>query len=68
MVPGATGILADDTKLHILDLTSTNVTDAGLGQLKSLMHLKTIYLPGAKVTSVGVADIHKALPRLEIER
>jgi hypothetical protein len=54
--------------LKVLRLDNTNVTDAGLPHLRGLSQLEFLYLRNTKVTDVGVENLHKALPKLKIER
>ena len=42
------------------------MTDAGLDHLKGLTHLKNLYVWQSKVTEAGVANLKKALPKLDI--
>jgi internalin A len=46
----------------------TNVTDAGVVQLKSLTGLQELYIGDTKVTEAGVTEIQRALPNLKIVR
>ena len=47
----------------------TQVTDAGLKELKDLKQLTSLYLPNTdQVTDDGVADLQKALPGCKISR
>ena len=52
------------TKLVDLDLTRTQVTDAGLAHLKGLVNLATLDLDGTKLTDAGLAHL-KGLTALE---
>ena len=45
-----------------LELTNTQVTDAGLEQLKGMTKLRVLQLGGTRVTEAGVAKLQKALP------
>jgi hypothetical protein len=45
-----------------VNLGGTQVTDAGLKELKDLKQLTSLYLGDNKVTDDGVADLQKALP------
>jgi hypothetical protein len=51
-----------------LDLTATNVTDAGLDHLNGLTTLKHLTLNGLsdRLSDAAVADLKRALPMLEI--
>jgi len=42
------------------------VTDAGLVHLKGLTNLETLVLDETQVTSAGVAELQKALPKCKI--
>jgi len=46
----------------------SNVTDAGLKELKELNSLKKLYLRGTKVTDAGVKELQAARPELKINR
>jgi hypothetical protein len=55
--------------LEWLDLASTRVTDAGLAHLKPLTGLRQLWVSnGGAVTAKALADLKKALPRLETVR
>jgi hypothetical protein len=43
-------------------------TDAGLGQLKGLVHLRELSLSETQVKDNGVADLQRALPKGSISR
>ncbi len=43
--------------LRILHLSETQLTDAGLAQLKGLTHLQALHLSGTEVTDAGLAHI-----------
>ena len=49
-------------KLEILDLTGTQITDAGLKDVAKLQKLTILELTGTQVTAAGVSEISKALP------
>ncbi|MBY0434255.1 MAG: hypothetical protein K2U26_09115 [Cyclobacteriaceae bacterium] len=53
--------------LSFLNLSFTKVTDAGLANMKSIAHLKTIYLFQSTVTKKGVDELHQLLPDLKID-
>ena len=48
------------TGLHSLDLSGTQVTDAGLEHLKGRGDLRELNLPGTQVTDAGLE--HRVLP------
>ena len=55
------------TNLQSLDLTVVEgPTDAGLKELAGLKNLRVLDLEYAKVTTTGIAELQKALPRLRI--
>ena len=54
------------TCLKWLDLSNTEITDAGLEQLKGLKKLEKLDLSNTKVTNAGVKDLQKTLPNLKI--
>jgi hypothetical protein len=56
------------TRLRLLYLSSTRVTDAGLEHLKGLTEIEWLFLPGTQVTDGGVNELQKALPNTHIER
>jgi hypothetical protein len=58
--------LAGLKRLQHLSLYKSEVTDAGLKHLAGLKQLKTFNLSKTKVTAKGIADLKKALPKLEI--
>ncbi len=51
-----------------INLTRTAVSDAGLDHLKHMTKLQLLILNGTKVTHAGIADLKKALPKLQIEK
>ena len=56
------------TKLQWLSLRQSKLTDASLIHLKGLTNLKEVNLKGNyKITLKRIADIHNALPALEID-
>ena len=52
--------------MQTLLLQGTKVTDAGLGHLKGLTNLRTLYLFLTQITDAGIADLKKSLPNCEI--
>jgi Leucine-rich repeat (LRR) protein len=53
----ATTFTPDRTNLTYLDLKDTNVTDAGLKELKHLKNLEELNLVGTKVTDAGMKEL-----------
>jgi hypothetical protein len=51
-----------------LDLTGTEMTDAGLKELKELKNLLSLNLRATRVTDAGSAELQNALPKLKIRR
>ena len=49
-----------------VDLNGTKVTDAGLKELAGLKNLHHLDLRETSVTHAGVAELQKALPKLQI--
>jgi len=54
--------------LQTLDLYNTQVTDAGVKELKGLKCLRLLDLRRTGVTDAGVKEIKAALPKIEIRR
>ena len=54
-------------KLHTLDLSGNQVTDAGLVHLEELTKLDLLMLGNTKVTDEGVKKLQQALPDCVIE-
>ena len=55
------------TSLEELDLSDTQITDAGLEDLKGLTRLEELYLHGTQVTDAGIKELRKALPKCLIQ-
>ena len=53
------------TKLELLNLNRTEITDAGLSHLKKLTNLQTLFLKDTKVTDAGIPELQEALPNCE---
>jgi len=53
-------------ELWMLDLSGAAVTDAGIGHLKGLRRLTSIWLTDTQVTSKGAEELHRALPNAAI--
>jgi hypothetical protein len=56
----------DFKKLTWLQLGSTQVTEAGLKELKELKNLSWLYLGGTPVTDAGLKELKEALPKCAI--
>jgi Leucine-rich repeat (LRR) protein len=56
------------TSLRYLTLSNTQASDASLMQLSKLPGLRTLKLQGVAVTDRGVAELQRALPRVQIMR
>jgi Leucine-rich repeat (LRR) protein len=54
--------------LRYLTLSNTQVTDASLVQLSKLPGLRTLKLQGVAATDRGVAELQRALPKVQIMR
>jgi ABC-type proline/glycine betaine transport system substrate-binding protein len=52
--------------LEYLNLYNTQVSDAGLDQLKTLTNLSHLYLWGSKATADGAEKLRKLLPEASI--
>ena len=63
---GAQARLDDKGELIALHLGGTEITDAGLEQLKGLSSLDTLDLTEIKVTIEGVNKLKQALPDCKI--
>ena len=49
-----------------VNLSHTQVTDAGLVHLAGLTNLEVLYLYGTQVTDAGLDELRKALPNCKI--
>jgi Leucine-rich repeat (LRR) protein len=56
------------TKLKVLYLEKTKITDAGLRRLGALKNLKVLHLSDTSVTDTGVEKLQRTLTRCYIER
>ena len=56
------------TRLKMLYLFDTQLTDDGLVHLKRLKSLENLYLLPTRVTDAGVAELQKELPNCKIVR
>jgi hypothetical protein len=56
------------SKLKILSLEGTEVTDKGIGDLKKHKSLKQLVLFNTKVSEAGVKELKTALPDTDILR
>ena len=54
------------TKLEVLDLSATNVTNDGVKHLQSLKALKELYLEKTKVTTDGIEVIRGMFPNIVV--
>ena len=53
-------------EINYVDLSRTEVTDAGLAHLQGLTSLQVLYLDSTQVTDAGLAELRKALPKCQI--
>ncbi len=60
--------LKEFKSLRYLNLSRSNVTDIGLEQVKELKSLRTLKLQSTAPTDAGVADLQRALPKLQVLR
>ena len=56
--------LTNFKQLKKLSLFQTQVSDAGIPQLKRLTNLETLLIGGSKISEAGAKELQKALPRL----
>ena len=64
--PGMLESLPAPTTAFGLDLTYTQITDAGLKEVAKLQQLTSLELRGTGVTDAGAAELKKALPKCKI--
>ena len=50
----------------VLDLSHSDVTDAGLKDLAGLNNLTAVYLEDTKTSAAGVAELNQALPKCAV--
>jgi Leucine-rich repeat (LRR) protein len=61
--------LAGLTELQTLEMSGSDITDASLKEFAKLPKLSYLGIGGAKkVTDAGVADLKKALPKLQVQK
>ena len=65
---GATIERDDQGEIVGVDVSGTQITDAGLEQLEDLTQLQELSLSDTQITDAGVAELQKALPNCEIYR
>ena len=53
-------------RVRQLDLSNTQITDAGLKEVAKMKQLIVLILDDTKVTKAGVAQLQKALPKCKI--
>jgi hypothetical protein len=58
--------LEDLRDVEVLDLSGTEVTDAGLEYLKGLVQLQMLLLAQTRVTDAGVRRLREFLPQTAI--
>jgi hypothetical protein len=51
-----------------VDLSGTEITDAGLAHLKGLTTLKTLHLFRTRVSDAGVTEFHRVMPKVKMLR
>ena len=56
----------DFERVRKLDLSNTQITDAGLKEVAKMKQLIVLILDDTKVTKAGVAQLQKALPKCSI--
>ena len=56
----------DFERVRQLDLSNTQITDAGLKEVAKMKQLIVLILDDTKVTKAGVAQLQKALPKCKI--
>jgi hypothetical protein len=55
-------------QLHWLEISDTQVDDAGLAHLKGLARLRSLDLENTRVTAEGVKELQQSLPTTEVHR
>ncbi len=55
------------SNMGTLNLASTKVTDAGMGNIAKLKNLRHLYLWDTQVTKAGLSELQMALPHCQIE-
>ena len=75
--PGVAGPITNESIVHLIRLTglvvlclgNTQITDAGLAEIKTLSNLRVLELPGnMKITEKGISRLREALPGLFVNR
>lgn len=61
-------LLGSLKNLTELELTDSNLTDAGLKHLESLKKLEMLLVVGSQVTDAGLASFKKAVPKCKVTR
>jgi hypothetical protein len=60
-------LLAEISDLESLDVTNTEVSDAGIEHLKGLRHLNTLNHSGSRITPEGIAKLRRSIPQLRTD-
>ncbi|MEC8934783.1 MAG: hypothetical protein VX958_04910 [Planctomycetota bacterium] len=60
------GSVYDIQGIQIVDLSSTNVTDADLAHLKELHRLRQLILDETKITPAGLKQFQQAVPNCKV--
>jgi hypothetical protein len=61
-------VLSKLTSLETLLLSNTNLTDDGVVQLKSLPHLRILWILNTAVSEGAITELKKALPDCHVRR